>query len=75
MVNFLCYTYHRIRQEEYESLRQGLSDFLVKLLDEVRGDVELDVLLNGDVNDDDDVIEVLSRLKLALYYDEKKVCH
>lgn len=41
-------------------------------MDEVRGDVELDVLLNGET-DDENENHVLSRLTLALRYNEKKV--
>ena len=61
-------------QEAYENIRDGLSDFLVKILDEVRGDIELDVLLNGN---EEEIKEYgkLARLKRAIMMKEKKVVY
>ena len=56
-----------------------LSEYIVKLLDKVRGHDELEILLNKKGRDsDDETYELLSRLKLAIQYNEKKVrkfCH
>ena len=51
-----------------------LSEYIVKLLDKVRGHDELEILLNKKGRDsDDETYELLSRLKLAIHYNEKKV--
>lgn len=51
-----------------------LSHYVVKLLDKVRGHDELEVLLNKVGPDsEDESYELLSRLKLAIQYNEKKV--
>ena len=56
------------------ALREGLSDLSVKLLNEIRGDVELDVLLNGyEEEDQDGEVECLKRIKMALEHQVKKV--
>ena len=56
------------------SLREGLSDLSVKLLNEIRGDVELDVLLNGCEEENPDAeVEYLKRIKMALEHQVKKV--
>jgi len=55
-------------------LADQLSEYIVKLLDKVRGHDELEILLNKKGRDsDDETYELLSRLKLAIHYNEKKV--
>ena len=71
-----CRNFHF--QEEYESLAKGLSDFVVKLLDNVRGYEELFVLLRGADSDGSEVqstssAAAMARLKLALQRNEKGV--
>ena len=65
---------HIFLQGEYESLAKNLSNYVVKLLDHVRGNDELDIILNeeGDVPDLQEHGK-LSRLKLALKFNEKHV--
>ncbi|XP_067652080.1 short transient receptor potential channel 7-like isoform X1 [Haliotis asinina] len=58
---------------EYLSMADQLSQYVVKLLDKVRGHDELEVLLNKVGSDsEDESYELLSRLKLAIQYNEKK---
>ena len=57
-------------QDEYQELRERLGQYVVKLLDCVRGNEELDVLLSTENGDEG---EQLGRLHLALRYNEKKV--
>ncbi|XP_071173975.1 short transient receptor potential channel 7-like [Mytilus edulis] len=60
-------------KNEYLALADQLSEYLVKLLDKVRGHDELEILLNKKGRDsDDESYELLSRLKLAIHYNEKK---
>jgi MFS superfamily sulfate permease-like transporter len=62
------------RIDEYLALADQLSEYIVKLLDKVRGHDELEILLNKKGRDsDDETYELLSRLKLAIHYNEKKV--
>ncbi|XP_022343320.2 short transient receptor potential channel 7-like isoform X5 [Crassostrea virginica] len=60
-------------KSEYLSLADQLSEYLVRLLDKVRGHDELEKLLNKKKREaDDETYEQLSRLKLAIHYSEKK---
>ena len=48
----------------------------MKLLDKVRGHDELEILINKTGRDSDvETYERLARFKLALQYNEKKVCY
>ena len=61
-------------QAEYEALAQKMSDFVVKLLDQVRGNEELDLILNEQISDRHaDCHGKLARLKLAIKLNEKQV--
>lgn len=62
-------------QSEYIDLADNLSEYLVELLNNVRGDRELDIILNaaGGASVDLGSFSKLARLKLALHYEEKKV--
>lgn len=61
---------------EYELLATRLSNYVVELLDNVRGNDELHVILNAVAADsvDLDCHGKLARLNLAIHYEEKKVC-
>lgn len=62
-------------QTEYLALADQLSVYVVQLLDKVRGHDELEVLINKTGRDSDlETYERLARLKLAIQYNEKKVC-
>ncbi len=62
-------------QGEYEALAKKLSEYVVKLLDHVRGNDELDVILNEEVDGyGPDCHGKLARLKLAIKFNEKRVC-
>lgn len=61
-------------QSDYLALADQLSEYVVRLLDKVRGHDELEKLLNKRKREpDDETYEQLSRLKLAIHYSEKKV--
>lgn len=61
-------------QSEYSTLADQLSEYVVRLLDKVRGHDELEKLLNKRKREaNDETYEQLSRLKLAIHYSEKKV--
>jgi transient-receptor-potential calcium channel protein len=58
---------------EYEGLAKKLSEYVVKLVDHVRGNDELDVILNEEVEGyGPDCHGKLARLKLAIKFDEKR---
>ncbi|KAJ8303131.1 hypothetical protein KUTeg_019527 [Tegillarca granosa] len=60
-------------KNEYLALADQLSEYVVKLVDKVRGHDELEILLNKKGRDsDDETYELLARLKLAIHYNEKK---
>lgn len=64
------------QQGEYEGLAKKLSEYVVKLIDHVRGNDELDIILNEGVDGHGvDSHGKLSRLKLALKFNEKQVVH
>ena len=66
---FIC-----LLQTDYLALADQLSQYVVKLLDKVRGHDELEILLNktGRASEEESY-ELLDRLKLAIQYNEKKV--
>nr|KAG5713048.1 hypothetical protein BaRGS_021842 [Batillaria attramentaria] len=58
---------------DYLALADQLSDYVVKLLDKIRGHDELQILLNKTgANSEQETYELLARLKLAIRYREKK---
>ncbi|KAK3600930.1 hypothetical protein CHS0354_004139 [Potamilus streckersoni] len=60
-------------KNEYLSLADQLSDYVVKLLDKVRGHDELQVLIDKTGRDShQETYERLARLKLAIQYNEMK---
>eukprot|EP00105_Crassostrea_gigas_P006215 XP_011420072.1 PREDICTED: short transient receptor potential channel 6-like [Crassostrea gigas] len=60
-------------KSDYLALADQLSEYVVRLLDKVRGHDELEKLLNKKKREpDDETYEQLSRLKLAIHYSEKK---
>ncbi|KAL5021904.1 hypothetical protein ScPMuIL_001059, partial [Solemya velum] len=60
-------------KNEYLALADQLSTYVVKLLDKLRGHDELEILLNKTGRDSEvETYELLSRLKLAITYNEKK---
>nr|XP_034338793.1 short transient receptor potential channel 3-like isoform X1 [Crassostrea gigas] len=60
-------------KSDYLALADQLSEYVVRLLDKVRGHDELEKLLNKRKREpDDETYEQLSRLKLAIHYSEKK---
>ena len=61
-------------QNEYLSMADQLSEYVVKLLDKIRGHDELEILLNKTGADSsDESYKMLARLKMAIRYNEKKV--
>jgi hypothetical protein len=63
-------------QTEYLALADQLSDYVVKLLDKVRGHDELEKLINKKRRDPhDESYDLLARLHLAIQCNEKKVSH
>ena len=61
-------------QTEYLELADQLSAYVVKLLDKVRGHDELEIVINKTGRDSElETYERLSRFKLAIRYNEKKV--
>ncbi|XP_029640463.1 short transient receptor potential channel 3 [Octopus sinensis] len=60
-------------KNDYLSLADQLSQYVVKLLDKVRGHDELEILLNkSGQSSEDETYELLSRLKMAIQFNEKK---
>lgn len=64
-------------QSEYSGLAEQLSEYVVRLLDKVHGNEELNAILNACDShsgvDDGLVNTTLPRLQLAIKYKEKKV--
>ncbi len=60
-------------KHEYLQLRNSLSTYSVKLLNNVRGRDELDIVLNKIGKEKEEKYELLGRLDLALKYKEKPV--
>lgn len=60
-------------QKEYKDLAEQLSEYTVKLLDRVRTQQELEIILNKAGKPRFNHFESLARFKLALFYKEKKV--
>ncbi|XP_059176496.1 short transient receptor potential channel 6-like [Physella acuta] len=59
-------------KREYRDLADQLSDYVVKLLDRIRTQKELELVLNKTGKPHQEKFESLARFKLALKYDEKK---
>ncbi|PVD35107.1 hypothetical protein C0Q70_06388 [Pomacea canaliculata] len=59
-------------KREYRDLAEQLSDYTVKLLDRVRTQKELEMVLNKTGKANDEKYEGLARFQLALKYKEKK---
>ncbi len=62
-------------QSEFTELAANLSDYVVKLLDKVQGNEELNVILNNSDGLEHTPNKTLARLQLAIDYKEKKVRH
>ena len=60
-------------QQEYRELSNQLSAYVVKLLDRVRTQDELELVLNKAGKPNEEKYSSLARLRLALQYGEKKV--
>lgn len=60
-------------KNEYSNLANGLSSYTCKLLNNVRGRDELEVVLNKTGKEDEEKYERLARLDLALKFKEKPV--
>ena len=67
--------YELSTQKEYKDLAEQLSEYVVKLLDRVRTQEELELVMNKTGKATIDEYEDLARFKLALHYREKKVTH
>ena len=67
MLFYLCL------QQEYKELANQLSEYVVKLLDRVRTQEELELVLNKTGKSQSEKYTTLARFNLALQYDEKKV--
>ncbi|WAR18167.1 TRPC7-like protein, partial [Mya arenaria] len=59
-------------KQEYKELTRQLSEYVVKLLDRVRTQDELELVLNKTGKPSEDRYSTLARLKLAVQYKEKK---
>ncbi|CAG5116513.1 unnamed protein product, partial [Candidula unifasciata] len=59
-------------KSEYKSLADQLSDYVVKLLDRIRTQKELELVLNKTGKPDEEKFESLARFKMALDFEEKK---
>lgn len=57
--------------EEYKKLARQLSIFVARLLDNVRGHEELEIVLNKTGRPNEEKYEILSRFDLAIQYREK----
>lgn len=55
-------------------MADGLSEYVVRLLSRVRTQEELEIVLNKTGNPVDNKYASLARFKLAIRYNEKKVC-
>ena len=51
-----------------------MSHYAVKLLNNIRGRDELDIILNKTGKEDEEKFELLARINMALKYQEKPVC-
>ena len=60
-------------KHEYLQLRNALSTYSVKLLNNVRGRDELDIVLNKTGKEREEKYEKLARLDLAIRFKEKPV--
>lgn len=60
-------------QREYKELADQLSEYVVRLLDRVRTQEELEIVLNKIGPPNVNKFTSLARFKLALQYSEKKV--
>ena len=61
-------------QADYMALSDQLGNYVVRLLDNVNGNEELNTILNASGEDDNATQHVsMSRLQLAIEYKEKKV--
>jgi hypothetical protein len=60
-----------IEQNEYAQLAENLSSYTCRLLNNVRGRDELDIVLNKTGKESDEKYERLARLDLAIKYAEK----
>ena len=60
-------------QQEYKELSNQLSEYVVKLLDRVRTQEELELVLNKTGKAQEEKYRPLARLSLAIQYMEKKV--
>lgn len=61
-------------QKEYNELRDDISEYVVRLLDRVRNQQELEIVLNKRGPSHLEKYSKLARLKLALRGDQRKVC-
>ena len=62
-----------IFKSEYINLAQSLSEYTVKLLSNVRGRDELEVVLNKTGKENEEKYYLLARLDLAIKYQEMPV--
>ena len=60
-------------QQEYMALKHNLSEYIVKLVDEVRCNTELETILDKTGTPDEECYSPLARLQLAIACEEKKV--
>ena len=61
-------------QAEYQQIGEQLSEYVVKLLDKVHGNEELNNILSAvEDGEEEDTTNTLPRLQLAIEYKEKKV--
>lgn len=63
------------KKSEYLSLADKLSEYSVKLLSNVRGRDELEIVLNKTGNENEEKFELLARFDLALKYKEMPVIY
>jgi hypothetical protein len=61
-------------KSEYLQLAENLSVFVCKLLNNIRGRDELEIVLNKTGKESEEKYERLARLDLAIKYEEKPVC-
>ena len=67
-------TFAAIFQNEYKKLSNQCKNYAVELLDFCRSTEEIAAILNGgDVSDDVDSTPSLTRVKLAIKYEQKQV--
>ena len=60
-------------QNEYTQLAENLSLYAVKLLNNVRGRDELEIILNKTGKESEDKYKRLARIDLAIQFEEKPV--